>query len=138
MHTKFSENIPEADKYYELFQSTGWDRDLSISPEKLYEAIQHSWYIVNAYIGERLIGTCRILSDGYLHAFIVEMIVDPMFQRKNVGRRLIEKALERCEKAGIQYIQLFCASGKEDFYKKMGFESRPDNAPGMQYGGMKD
>ncbi len=138
MQIKFSENVPDAREYYDLFQTTGWDREMRVDPDRLFDAIQHSWYIINAYMGERLVGTCRVLSDGYLHAFIVEMIIDPMYQRKRIGKRMLEKVLERCHEAGIEYIQLFCATGKQDFYKKMGFVVRPHDAPGMQYGGMKD
>lgn len=138
MPIKYSENIPDARDYYELFQSTGWDRDMSIDPGQLFDAVQHSWYIINAYMGERLVGSCRVLSDGYLHAFIVEMIVDPMYQRKKIGTRMMEKVMERCHEAGIQYIQLFAATGKKDFYNRMGFQERPVTAPGMQWGGMRD
>lgn len=36
--------------------------------------------------------------------------------------------LKKCEEQGIKWVQLFSAKGKQDFYKKLGFEARESEA----------
>ena len=44
-----------------------------------------------------LIGVCRLLDDGGLHASIWDVIVRPDRQRQGIGRQLVRMALERAE-----------------------------------------
>ncbi|MDQ0971218.1 N-acetylglutamate synthase-like GNAT family acetyltransferase [Neobacillus niacini] len=39
--------------------------------------------------------------------------------------------LKKCDEEGIKWVQLFCAKGKQEFYKELGFNSRDSEAPGM-------
>lgn len=48
---------------------------------------------VGAWDGERLVGAVRVLSDGYFFACVSEILVDPDYQRRGIGRRLLEAAL---------------------------------------------
>ncbi len=74
----------------------------------------------------------RTISDGAIHALIVDVIVDPDWQGRGVGREIMTRLIARCDAAGIEATQLFCASGKAPFYEKLGFHARPENAPGME------
>ncbi len=132
----FSEDIPRGDDFFDLFSTTGWnDEEYHLSADQLHQAIQHSWYTISVYEDDRLIGFGRVISDGMLHAFIVDMIVHPQDQGKGIGRSVLEKLVHRCKNAGINDIQLFCATGKSGFYTKSGFVPRSADAPGMQYKG---
>lgn len=75
----------------------------------------------------------RVISDGYLHAYINEMMILPAYQHQGIGREIVERLIERIKSYGIDDIQLFCAKGKREFYLKSGFIERPEDAPGMQY-----
>jgi GNAT superfamily N-acetyltransferase len=86
-----------------------------------------------AYDGDRLVGSARIVSDGILHAMIYDMIIDPDYQRKGIGTKILNLIIEKCIENNIGDIQLFCAQGKKEFYLKNGFEIRDEDAPGMQY-----
>ena len=44
---------------------------------------------------------------------------------------VVEKLLDKCKAEDIKWVQLFCAKGKQDFYKKVGFKERELEAPGM-------
>jgi GNAT superfamily N-acetyltransferase len=68
--------------------------------------------MVSAYSQNELIGCGRIVSDGYLHAFITEMIIHPCYQRQGVGKNILNMLISKCFNAGIRDIQLFCAKGK--------------------------
>jgi GNAT superfamily N-acetyltransferase len=49
---------------------------------------------VGAWVGERLVGTVRVLSDGYFFNTIPELMVDPEFQRRGIGRELMYRAVD--------------------------------------------
>ena len=129
----FNEEQPEINRYMDLFNTTGWNDEYKISDETMKTALNNSWYMVSTYYDEKLIGFGRVVTDGVLHAMIYEMIVDPEFQGKGIGKKILNILVDKCKQQGIRDIQLFCAKGKKEFYIKNGFVVRPDDAPGMQY-----
>lgn len=132
MSLTFSTQPPDPGAYAELFETTGWNEEYHATPEDLDRANRQSWYFVAAYEAGRLVASGRIVSDTVLHAMIYDMIVRPACQRQGIGSRVLSMLLERCREAGIRDVQLFCAKGKEAFYRRHGFEPRPGDAPGMQ------
>lgn len=128
----FSCDIPERQEFFALFESTGWNEEYKLGPQELHNAIRSSWFVVGAYDGTRLVGFGRVISDGVLHAMIYDVIVDPQYQRSGIGNQVMSKLLAQCNQAGIRDVQLFCAKGKAEFYKKLGFAERPADAPGME------
>ena len=127
------EEPPDINRYRDLFCTTGWNEEYKVTSGMMQTVLNNSWYIVSAYIDEKLVGFGRVITDGILHAMIYEMIVDPEFQGKGIGTQILKMLVGKCKQQGIRDIQLFCARGKKEFYIKNGFESRPDDAPGMQY-----
>lgn len=127
----YKDGLPDQTQFYTLFETTGWNKTYRLNADQLYRALQASWYMVSAYDGEELVGFGRVLSDGVLHALIVEVIVLPEHQGRSIGRRIMEMLIERCQSAGVRDIQLFCARGKAGFYERFGFVPRPADAPGM-------
>jgi ribosomal protein S18 acetylase RimI-like enzyme len=89
---------------------------------------------ITAWDGPRLVGCVRVLSDGYFFGTIPEILVDPEYQRRGIGRRLMELAWEHSPTS------LFFGAqpGNEGFFEKLGYErslaslarrkSRPTNA----------
>jgi len=133
MEIDFRSKAPAGDQFWELFQTTGWNDKYRLSPDKLIQALNSSWYVLSAYEAEKLVGFGRLVSDGVLHAMIYELIVLPDYQGQGLGGKILEKLVTKCKESGVRDIQLFCAAGKREFYEKRGFAARPDNAPGMQY-----
>jgi GNAT superfamily N-acetyltransferase len=129
----FKEEQPEINSYMNFFNTTGWNSEYNLSNNEMQRTLDNSWYIVCAYDADRLVGFGRVVTDGVIHAMIYEMIVDPKFQRKGIGKQILKMLVDKCLQNGIRDIQLFCAKGKKEFYIKNGFECRVDDAPGMQY-----
>lgn len=73
---------------------------------------------VTAYDGERLVGSLRILSDGYFFGTITELLVLPEYQGKGVGSRLLQLARESTP----TMLYFGAQPGVEVFYEKNGCE----------------
>ena len=129
---EYRDILPDKHQYARLFATTGWNDEYALDAEQLRAAIGGSWYAVSAYDGGELVGFGRLISDGVLHALVVDLIVLPERQGQGIGRAILGRLIERCEARGVRDVQLFCARGKRGFYEKMGFEARSTDAPGMQ------
>lgn len=127
--------VPHIDDYVALFASTGWTFRRPVTPDVLALSLERSWYCVFAYDGPKLVGAGRVVTDGWLHAIIYDVMVLPAYQGQGIGREIMQRLLQRCLDAQIGTIQLFCAAGKQPFYEKLGFVVRPSDKPGMQYQG---
>jgi GNAT superfamily N-acetyltransferase len=128
----YQNTLPSTDAFCTLFDSTGWNSEYRLDKQQLCEAIRHSWHVVAAYSDGVLVGFGRVISDGILHALIVDVIVLPEYQLKGIGRAIMDRLVNECRSRNIRDIQLFCAKGKTVFYEKLGFNRRPDDAPGME------
>lgn len=67
-----------------------WPRDYDL--EQTAAALARSVNL-GAWDGDRLVGAVRVLSDGYFFACVSEILVDPDYQRRGLGRRLMNAAL---------------------------------------------
>lgn len=132
MKIDYKIDLPEKHEYFKLFKSTGWNEDYMMNADEIYQTLKNSWFILCAYFQGKLIGFGRILSDGFMHAVLFDVIVLPQFQQNGIGTIIMKKLIDKCKKHKIRDIQLFCADGKQAFYEKLEFTTRPDNAPGME------
>lgn len=73
---------------------------------------------VTARDDQRLVGCVRLLTDGYFFACITEILVDPDYQGRGVGRQLMTHLWE----ASPTSIFLGAQPGKEEFFEKLGYE----------------
>jgi len=48
---------------------------------------------IGAWDGGQLVGVARVLSDGYTFSALTDIIVDPAYQRRGIGRALMDRAL---------------------------------------------
>lgn len=79
---------------------------------------------MQAWDGSRLIGTARVITDGAYYATIWDVIVDPEYQGRGIGRALMQRAVDPFLGRGFSFIALFAAEGKESFYEDLGFRPR--------------
>lgn len=128
---RYTEELPEAEAYLRLFETTGWNEIYAQPADALGRGLEGSWHVVAAYEGDILVGVGRTLSDGVQYAVIFDMIVHPSRQGRGIGSEILRRLLERCDDAGIRDVLLFAAEGVRGFYEGHGFEARPHSAPGM-------
>jgi ribosomal protein S18 acetylase RimI-like enzyme len=130
---EFLHDLPDRKAYFSLFLTTGWNEEYHFTEKEAWAAIRNSWYCISAYDGRRLVGFGRVISDGVHHALLVDIMVDPWYRGRGIGKKITLLLLEKCKKHRIRDIQLFAARTMSPFYQEMGFESRPPDAPGMHY-----
>jgi ribosomal protein S18 acetylase RimI-like enzyme len=114
-----TDNSPKfADAFLELAQRI-WPRnyDAARSAAALEKTIN-----IGAWDGDRLVGSVRLLSDGYFFCTVPELMVDPEYRRKGIGRELLRRALEAAPGGTIF---LGAQPGNEAFFERAGFRRGP-------------
>ena len=90
------------------------------SPEKERIALENS-INVSARSGQELVGFLRIVTDGSYIFYIVDVMVDPDYQSRGIGTKLVLNSLEEMKKRGFMKIFLTAIPGSEPFYESLGF-----------------
>ena len=127
-------NLMGIDTYLELRKAVGF-KPLSRTQAK--KALEHSLYIVCAYMDAQIVGMGRLVGDGAVICYIQDLMIHPDFQHYGIGSVLIEDLIRYveglCEEGTEIMLDLMCAVGREPFYQKHGFISRPNEnlGPGM-------
>ena len=75
-----------------IYQSVGWSNYVD-NPEMLKSAYHNSLKIYAAYINNNMAGIIRVVGDGFSVVFIQDLLVYPKYQRKGIGKALLEKIL---------------------------------------------
>jgi ribosomal protein S18 acetylase RimI-like enzyme len=112
-----------------LFNRCGWD--WLNSDVQMLDAFKKSYRLFCAFDQENLIGFGRVLSDGSIYAFLVDMIVDPDYRNRGVGNRLVQFITDSCRNDGVKILKLISSKEGLSLYKKAGFLTCPDESPGM-------
>ena len=81
---------------------------------------------VSAKYGDRLIGMGKMVGDGAMYWYLQEIIVLPEYQKQGVGTKivnhLVDYAVSHSTTGKFTTIGGVSAKGKEEFYRKLGFE----------------
>jgi len=67
----------------------------------------------------KLIGVARVLTDGYFYAALADIVVDPGYQRRGVGRQLLNKAYDATPR-GTLYVN--ARNSSVGFFEHVGCE----------------
>jgi GNAT superfamily N-acetyltransferase len=134
---EYRAELPTAEEFGRLFRSSGWTEALEVTADRLAATLPHAWYGICARRGGQIAGTGLVLSDGVLHALIVNVIVAPEVRGRGIGTEIVQRLVARCQESGVLQVQLFSARGKRGFYERLGFVARPDDGPGMELGSLR-
>ena len=117
--------------YNFLRTTAGWG---AIKENRAATGIENSAFVVAARCGESTIGMARVISDGGYVAYIADVVVHPDYQGQGIGRALMEQVMKfidsLIEEDHFMYSCLLAAKGKEEFYNKFGFITRPNELSG--------
>lgn len=109
-----------------LYASVGWiayTKDLSA----LSRGFARSLLVLGAYENDRLLGIVRCVGDGETIVWIQDVLVFPDYQRRGVGRALVQAVLDRYPR--VRQIEL-ATDGNDPasnaFYQTLGFRRFSD------------
>lgn len=131
MKINYIEKTPTPDDFNMLTESVGWGkRENNI----VKEALRNTLYSLCVYDENRLIGYGRIIGDKTIFLYIQDIMVIPKYQGKQIGTEIMYKLLEQVDRykkvnPNIR-TYLGASKGKESFYEKFGFISRPNDKLG--------
>ena len=104
-----------------------WQRDYDVP--KTAAALRLTINI-GAWSGDRLVGSVRVLSDGYFFNTVPEVMVDPEFRKHGIGHELMRRALEAAP-GGVLF--LGAQPGNETFFERAGFRRGPTGYVGRHH-----
>lgn len=90
------DELPDTEAVARLYNSVGWSsytRDI----RTLMRGLGSSAYLNCVYHDSRLIALVRCISDGATIAYLQDLLVDPAYQRKGIGKHLCRASLARFE-----------------------------------------
>jgi ribosomal protein S18 acetylase RimI-like enzyme len=78
---------------------------------------RHSLTWVGAFSADRLVGFVHAVWDGGTHAFILDAMVDPDFQRRGIGRDLVRTITDEAFTAGCAWVHVDYQPEHAAFYE---------------------
>ncbi len=113
-----------AEEFISLWESV-WTNPPS--PEQTRLAMEHSLFRISVYDGESIIAMARMIGDMGLCYYIKDVIVRPEYQKKGIGRLLIEELLRFIRENSVRgtdiFVELCAMPDKIPLYEKFGFSA---------------
>jgi len=119
------------EKIIALYQLNKWSA--AHKPQKLYQALMQSHALFTAWQNDQLVGLGNAISDGHLVVYFPHLLVHPDFQKRGIGRMIMQEMLKKYQDFHMQI--LTSDNNTVDFYKKMGFEKAGSTQPMWIYKG---
>ncbi len=106
--------VPTEAQLSDLCQAVGWNRF-----GEDHVALQGYALTTSAWTNAgRLIAWTSVVSDKVRHAFLLDVMVHPEFQKKGIGRAVVVRAIEEMCQRGVTAFHVDCASENAAFYEK--------------------
>ena len=100
-----------------LSSTEGWPTPEN-RPDDALAAWRQSWPALVATDGETVIGFLRALTDGAVTTYIAELLVEPRWRGKGIGRALVETCHNLCPSTRLD---LLTTGSGDRFYEAAGF-----------------
>jgi len=114
-----------------LYESVNWSS--ARKPQLLLRALLDSHMLVTARHGGRLVGLGNAISDGCLVVYYPHLVVHPDYQRRGIGRRIVQRLQARY--AGFHQQALLADGRAIEFYRRCGFTRAGKTEPMWIYDG---
>lgn len=102
-----------------LYGQLGWT-GYTDHPDKMSKILKGSLWYMSAYDGNKLAGLIRVVGDGCSIVYVQDILVLEAYQRKGIGRKLMESMLEAFH--DIRQIVLITDDSEKNrsFYQSVG------------------
>jgi GNAT superfamily N-acetyltransferase len=130
MEPELSPTIPGEDEYRALRVAAGLS---AMSPEGARLGLPASWCSVCLRHDGELVGMGRVVGDGGLFLFVVDIAVAPAWQGKGLGRRIMQALMDevRARAPSRTMVGLIANGTAHQIYEKFGFRLVAPGAQGM-------
>lgn len=119
------------DALISLYRSVRWSS--AGKPGALCTALANSDAVVSAWDGSELIGLGNALSDGHLVVYYPHLLVRPEWQRRGIGRTIMQRLMVKYE--GFHQHILVADAAAFAFYERLGFARAGRSEPMWIYTG---
>ena len=113
-------------EYNKLRRQVGWDELTALQAER---GLAHTTFVSVARENGKAVGMGRALFDYGYTVYFGDVIIDPAYQGRGIGKEIINRLTDRVTGAASKGDRLMfvlgAAKGKEAFYEKLGFQIRP-------------
>lgn len=111
-----------AEEFITLWE-TVWGEGPSLEQTRL--AMEHTLFRISVWDGDRIVGMSRMIGDMGLDYYIKDVVVRPEYQRKGIGRTMVNELLKFIQDNGVSgteiFVELCAMPDKIPFYEKFGF-----------------
>ncbi len=107
-----------------LIASTLAERRPADDLKRLEQMLRNADLIITARDGERLVGVSRAVTDFAYCCYLSDLAVDAAYQRRGIGRRLIEETRERAGERAT--LILIAAPAADKYYPHIGMKHAPN------------
>lgn len=108
-----------------LLWETVWGEAPSYEQTEL--ALRHTLFRVSVYDKGKVVAMARMIGDMGLDYYIKDVVVRPEYQKRGIGRLLINELLKFIMENGISgtdiFVELCAVPDKIPFYEKFGFDA---------------
>ena len=135
MEYTLSVNTLSVKDYIKLWESVGWGTPPA--ENQIEAGLKNSMISVEAIHNNQVIGMGRVVGDGVIMCYILDLIVLPEFQGRGIGKAIMENLIAHVKDSALPNtgitIGLFTSTGLDKFYEKFGFfiRSSEDRGPCM-------
>lgn len=112
---------------YDLYESVGWIA-YTKNPDRLWRAFANSQYMTEKNNQGEIVALIRWVTDQATVVLIQDLLVHPDYQRKGLGKKLMQRALAEIKSYGQLQIEVLTDDEETtvSFYKSLGFRSVND------------
>ncbi|WP_432651392.1 GNAT family N-acetyltransferase [Huintestinicola sp.] len=108
-----------------LLWETVWGEGPSYEQTEL--ALRHTLFRVSVYDKGKVVAMARMIGDMGLDYYIKDVVVRPEYQKRGIGRLLINELLKFIRENGVSgtdiFVELCAEPDKIPFYEKFGFDA---------------
>ncbi len=126
----YIEEKPTASEYNSIRKHAGWDEFPDV--QAVEDGLRNTLFNLCVRENGNLIGFGRVIGDAAITFYIQDVIVRNDYQKCGIGTQIMKHIMSYISEAASEnaIIGLFSAKGKEAFYERFGFISRPNEIQG--------
>ncbi len=109
------------DRVFELLKNSYWAHHRS---KKIIEVSLKNSICFGVYHRERMVGFARVVTDHATMYWLCDVIIDPEYRGRGLGKKLIESITEMNEFKG--FFGVLATRNAHGLYEKYGFQKAPE------------